>query len=480
MRRHRSRVTNFAAGLIAIVLIAAVCYLVFGGALPFSGSPFKLKAVFTTETQLHIPSPVRIAGVDVGQVVSVQRVAGSPTAGVVTMDIDPNGLPIHADATAEIRPRLFLEGNFYVDLHPGSPSAPVLASGGTLPSGNTAGPVQLDRVLSALNTSARANLQTVLEGLGGALDTVGTPAENATQDPSTRSLTGGQALNESLKYSANALQRSSMVNQALLGTQPHDLSGVVVGNQRIFSALASKSAALRSLVTTFNATMAAFAARQQDLSRTIALLPPLLRNTNATLGPLNASFGPTTAFANALEPSIRQLGPTIDAGLPWLAQSKLLLSKNELGGLLTNLTPAVQETASSISSTKSFVGSANELAKCFINVTIPTGDEVIQDPPSTAGLPAYQELFQSAVGLAGASGNLDGNGRYLRSTVGGGSELVQTSVVKGLGPLFGNQVLTPLGTRPAYPGQAPPIKRSIPCFKNHAPNLNAAKTGGTP
>ena len=37
------------------------------------------------------------------------------------MDINKNGLPIHADATAEIRPRIFLEGNFYVDLLPGTP-----------------------------------------------------------------------------------------------------------------------------------------------------------------------------------------------------------------------------------------------------------------------------------------------------------------------------------------------------------------------
>ena len=129
MRRHRHRVSNVAAGLIAVVVIGVACYLVFGGSLPFSGSPFVLKAMFTTQTQLHIPSPVRIAGVDVGQVVSVQRVSGSSDAAVVTMDINKNGLPIHADATAKIRPRLFLEGNFYVDLHPGTPSAPIAVVG---------------------------------------------------------------------------------------------------------------------------------------------------------------------------------------------------------------------------------------------------------------------------------------------------------------------------------------------------------------
>ena len=54
MRRRRSRISNFVAGLLGTLVIAGACYLVFGGALPFSGSPFELKAVFTTETQLHL------------------------------------------------------------------------------------------------------------------------------------------------------------------------------------------------------------------------------------------------------------------------------------------------------------------------------------------------------------------------------------------------------------------------------------------
>src|SRR5207248_9799790 len=158
----------------------------------FSGSSFVLRAVFTTETQLHIPSPVRIAGVDVGQVVSVRRSTGSSQAAVVTMHIDRSGLPIHADATINIRPRIFLEGNFYADLYPGSPSAPDLRSGSTLPAPNTSGPVQLDRVLAALDSDARTNLQTLLQGLGSALNAPPSAAQDQSQDPSVRGLTGGQ------------------------------------------------------------------------------------------------------------------------------------------------------------------------------------------------------------------------------------------------------------------------------------------------
>ena len=63
IRRQKPRVSNLQAAIVGIVVIAFACYLVFGGGLPFSGSAFELKAVFTANTDLHIPSPVRIAGV---------------------------------------------------------------------------------------------------------------------------------------------------------------------------------------------------------------------------------------------------------------------------------------------------------------------------------------------------------------------------------------------------------------------------------
>jgi phospholipid/cholesterol/gamma-HCH transport system substrate-binding protein len=480
MRRHRSRVSNAMAGVIAAVVILAVCYLVFGGSLPFQGSGYVLKAAFTVETQLHLGSPVRVAGVNVGTVTGVNRLSGSSTAAVATMTIEPSALPIHADATADIRPRLFLEGNFYIDLHPGTPEAPTIASGATLPAAQTSGPVQLDRVLSALNSNARANLQTLLQGLGESFNGRPTAAQDATQDPSVRGLTAGQALNGSLKYAAGAFKASTIVNAALLGQQPHDLSGVVAGNAHLFAALASSQSRLADLVTTFDATMGALAARQQDLSTTISLLPPLLRSADSALGPLQASFGPTREFARELTPSVKQLDPTIGAGLPWLAQSTALLSPSELGGLLSSLTPAVQGTTSTLISSRSLLSGSDALARCFVHTVIPTGNESIQDPPVTTGLQVYQELFQSAAGLAGTAQNLDGNGRYVRAATGGGSDRVVSGSLTGSGPLYGNAVLPPLGTRPAYPGHAPALSRAIPCFRSSAPNLNAAKTGVGP
>ena len=55
-----------------------------------------------------------------------------------------------------------------------------------------------------------------------------------------------------------------------------------------------------------------------------------------------------------------------------------------------------------------------------------------------------------------------------------------TPSIPGNGPLFGNAVLPLLGTRPAFPGKAPPLPQDVPCFRNAAPNLNSATTGAGP
>ena len=480
MRRHTPRVSNLQAAIAAAALILLVTYLIFGGPVPFTSSGFVLRAVFTANTELHIPSPVRIAGVDVGEVTSVRPLKGSTTAGVVTMHIESSGLPIHSDATAQIRSRIFLEGNFYVDLHPGSPEAPILHSGATLPAANTSGPVQLDRILSALNTPARSSLQRLVRGLGSALNGPPSSAQDAAQAPSVRGLTGAQALNHALSYSAQAFTASAIVNQALLGERPHDLSGVVSGSAEVLRGLSQSPSQLSGLVDSFQRTMATLASRQQQLSASIATLPGLLRSADGADEALDASFAPTQAFARQILPGLHQLAPTIRVALPWLDQLSALLSKPELGGLLTQLAPAVQHTASALHATVGLLDRSDELARCLVQDVVPTGNQVISDPPVGTGEKVYQELFQSAVGLAGAAQNFDGNGRYMRASVAGGSTLVQTPSLPTNGPLFGNAVLAPLGTRPAFAAKAPPLRSNVPCYRNAVPDLNSAATGAGP
>src|SRR5215204_764690 len=211
---HNRRLSNFQIGLIAIVLTVIGFYLAFTKSIPFvSGGGYELKAVVGDAQNIRAKSPVRISGVQVGQVTGVQHLTDAngngEDAAVVTMRLQDKALPIHQDATLQLRPRLFLEGNLFVDLHPGSPGAPELDSGSVVPQNQTSTSVQFDQILTSLQAPVRENLQIFLKEFGGALATHG----------------GAEGLQETYRTSPAAFEFTSQVNQALLGTQPGDLAG---------------------------------------------------------------------------------------------------------------------------------------------------------------------------------------------------------------------------------------------------------------
>jgi phospholipid/cholesterol/gamma-HCH transport system substrate-binding protein len=157
------RRSNTFIGLVALAVVAVVLFFGWTKSIPFR-SHYEVKAAFTSSNNLRSGSPVRIAGVEVGKVTEVEKARGE--GAVVTMRIEDEGRPVHADATAKIRPRIFLEGNFFVDLTAGSPSAPELKDGATIPVQQTATPVQLDEVLTSLQSDTREDLKVLLREYG--------------------------------------------------------------------------------------------------------------------------------------------------------------------------------------------------------------------------------------------------------------------------------------------------------------------------
>ncbi|MEX1142616.1 MAG: MlaD family protein [Thermoleophilaceae bacterium] len=478
MRSWRAGLTPVAAGLVAVAVIAIGAYLAFFG-VPFRGG-YELQAVFDDASNVGSRTPVRIAGVDVGRVTGVEAAEEGSTASVVTMEIDDEGLPIHADARIKVRSRIFLEGNFFLDLQPGSPGADELDSGEVIPPAQTAGTVQLDEVLGAIRSDARRDLQTLVRGWGEALSGAPEPGEDADQDPAVRGETAAQSGNDSLEYAPGALRGISVVNQALLGTEPHDLSKLIAGGQKVAAALESRERQLQDLIVNLDVVTGALAAEQGSLRATIASLPPLLDAANPALDSLNRAFPPTRAFAREILPGVRETASTIDAAFPWIRQTRRLVSPAELQGLVGDLQPGVSDLARATDGMVALLPQIDLVSRCLLDVVLPTGDVVIEDPPLTTGVPNYRELFQAMVGLSGESQNFDGNGSYTRFQPGGGAHTVSTGPLPGQGPLFGNAVAPPLGTRPARPPRRPPYNREAPCYRQTPPDLNSARTGAGP
>ena len=130
-RKDRTGASPFVVGLVLLVVACIGVFLGFTKHIPFTHG-FRVNAVFQSANSIRKNSPVRIAGVNVGKVTKIEGKPGSDAA-VVTMEITGKGLPIHKDAVMKIRPRIFLEGNFFVDVSPGTPSAPTIDDGDTIP-----------------------------------------------------------------------------------------------------------------------------------------------------------------------------------------------------------------------------------------------------------------------------------------------------------------------------------------------------------
>jgi phospholipid/cholesterol/gamma-HCH transport system substrate-binding protein len=472
--RFSWRPSNSLIAIVFILIFTIGPYLAFTKHVPFTSYGYELHATFSNSANIATNSPVRIAGVDVGKVISTSRDGDNTT---VTFTVDGSGRPIHDDAFAAIRPRIFLEGNFFVELDPGSPSAAEMGSGDTIPVSRTSTAVQIDEVLSALQSPVRADLSRLLEGYGTALTHKPTAEEDETQLPEVKGKSGSEALNGALRYGGDAGRYSSQVADALLGTEKRDLERLVSGAGRAFGAFASSQRDLQGLIDNFNVFTGALANQSTNLSTTIRLLDPTLRVTHASLVSLNRTLPPLRTYAIELEPAVEELPGLISSSKPFLAQVRPLLSAREAGGvarLLRESTPALAGAA--LVSKRTTVPAINQLSVCTTKVMVPTMDQTINDRFSTGG-PNYREFLYNLVNFAGMAQNFDGNGPYARAQVGGGPVLVGEPNPKGNQDTlsdainYAHTIENPLGTQPQLGGK-PPLKPDVRCYTNSPPDVN--------
>jgi virulence factor Mce-like protein len=440
----------FRAGVIAIVLIALLSYFGFTKANPFA-HPFVLHAVFDNVNNLKPNSPVRIAGVDVGKVTKVDAVTKGEGAARVTMEIKKKGLPIHSDAHVKVRTRIFLEGNFFVDLQPGSPSAPKMKDGGTIPIEHTAAPVQFGQLLTALQSDTREDLKVFLreysKGLAGK---------------------GARGFNESIPYWKPAYRDSALANDATLGEQPdQDLQRVLRGQQRTFAALDADEGALRGLVTNFNITAAAFASQDQALSASVPALRDTLRAAQPALASVNGALPSLRRFALDALPAARSSDPTLSAALPFIRQARLLMRRSELRGLAAELRRQVPNLVALNTTSIPVLTQARALSACTNNVLIPfirSPVPNVNGPDGSHGNTNQQVRYQiqrDFPGLAGESRLSDGNNQPFHTSAAPAPVGVQPAPPP----------LTTIDGKPQF--RMPSRRPDIPCETQQPPNLNA-------
>jgi phospholipid/cholesterol/gamma-HCH transport system substrate-binding protein len=453
-RRRRNGISTVTVGLVALVVTVIAVYLGFTKSIPFRPH-YEIKAAFKSANNIRKASPVRIAGVEVGKVVSVTRASKGANGTIVTMRINDNGRPLHPDAQFKIRPRIFLEGNFFVDVSPGTAGKEV-ANGHLFPVNQTATPVQLDQILTALQTDSREDLKTLLREYAAGLKG-----------------RGAKGFNASIKYWKPAYRDSAIVSEALLGEKEHDLSGYIDSGGAVADALDRNPEQLKALITNFRQTAGAFARENTNLESAIAELPRTLRAAAPALDALNRSFPGLRGFARDLDPGVRSSGPTIDVALPLLHQLRGLVSKPELRGLTSDLRPTIPSLASFTQQAVPLNQQIRESASCQNEVILPWSHDTLKDDKFPATGQVYTELPKPFPGLAGESRSGDANGQWFRILATGGTNLVQFSP-----GVFGTTALPLLGVNPPKPTARPPLRNDVPCETQQTPDLRS--TAGAP
>jgi phospholipid/cholesterol/gamma-HCH transport system substrate-binding protein len=475
---NRTNPVRFAIVFLLVIVIAV--YFGFTKHIPFKHN-FRLNAQFATAVNIKGKSPVRIAGVNVGKVTSIKRQGSTALVG---MEIESRGLPIHSDATVKIRPRIFLEGNWFVELQPGSPSAKTLSAGSTLPITQSSDPVQLDQVLDALNTETRANLQNFLIGYGDGLTRKPTAADNAEQDPDVRGIDAAQALNKAYQRGPSSLRGAAVINQAITGTEPHDLSKLILSIGKVSAALNVHEQQLGELIGNFNTFFHSFAAQAPSVRSLVAILPSSLLTIDSGLRELDAAFPSTRTFATDILPGVKNTPETVRATLPWIEQVQASLAPSELGGVAKGLLAATPQLAKLTDEQTPFYKQTELFNKCLTKVFYPAGNAKLQDGAATSGVEDYKEFWYGLTGLAGIGQSFDGNGTFTHFLLGSGGPTIRsapTSIqgtnLKGL-KLLAHASLPPKGTRPAFPATEPPYKPLVPCYTQAVPDFNGPLAQG--
>jgi phospholipid/cholesterol/gamma-HCH transport system substrate-binding protein len=318
VRAIRAHAPAFAALLGLIVVAGVVSLFILDQQrvrFPWEKATFELQAEFSTAQAVVAGQgqTVRVSGVRIGDVGDVKLKDGKA---VVTMQIDPQyRRMIHTDATALLRPRTGLK-DMFVDLRPGSDEAPLAEPGWTLPISATAPDVNLDEVLSMLDSDTRDYLRMLISDAGRGLEGRGPDLREVFRrfEPTHRDL--------------------ARVNTAV-ATRRQNLRRLITSLDRLNGELASKGKDLTGLVASSQAVLHQFAGEQANVSTAVQELPAALRQTTDTLGRVQR-------FAEVLRPTAEHLVPAAKA-LPAANAAVIPLAKEGTPLLRDDIRPFVRE-----------------------------------------------------------------------------------------------------------------------------------------
>ncbi|MFZ1155908.1 MAG: MlaD family protein [Solirubrobacteraceae bacterium] len=293
------------------------------GWVPVLGKSYvTLKADFRT-AQAITPGQgqsVTIAGAKIGEIASVQSNEGDA---LVTMNITPKYAHyIYRNATMLLRPKTGLK-DMTVEVDPGTPKAGRVTSGYVIPQSQTAPDVNFEEFLASFDAETRGYLQELLAGAGQGLK--------------------GNSANLSATFKRfDPISLYARRITAQLQLRHKNIEHAIHNFQLFVSALGDKDTEVSQAIDASNAVFQTFAEQDQNVQKTLHLLPGALTKTKSGLGKLataSAVIGPTLT---KLEPFAKALAPAQEASRSLFKVSTPII-KNQIRPFARQILPVVNQ-----------------------------------------------------------------------------------------------------------------------------------------
>jgi phospholipid/cholesterol/gamma-HCH transport system substrate-binding protein len=300
-----------------LLLLVALVVLVLGtGASGGDGGTYKVRAIFDSASFLVPGEDVKVAGVKIGAIESLDVTKQNKAAIVLRID-DPAYRDFKQDAFCTIRLQSLI-GEKFVACIPTQPKsgnsepAPALRKiehgdgkgQYLLPVANTSAPVDLDMLNNIMRLPERERFAIIINELGVGL------AGN------------GEELNRVIRRADPALYQLDRV-LAILASENRVLADLARDSDAALAPVARQSESISEFIDKAGATAAATAARGDDIERNFERFPAFLTELRPYMRQVDAfatAGTPVMTDLRAAAPSIntvfRQLGPFTQAALP--------------------------------------------------------------------------------------------------------------------------------------------------------------------
>jgi len=269
------RILTMVAFALSCFGILIFLWLNFGGSVPLRPEGYRITVNFPEATQLANEADVRISGVRVGRVKSVEPDERSGLT-AAELEIEARYAPLPKDTRAILRQKSLL-GETYVELSPGTttndaaaqsagdkdPDGAEIEDGGRLRDGQVSETVELDEILRTFDPETRRRFSVWLDQQGRAVED------------------GGASINASLATLTPFAEETDDVLD-VLRAQSTATRGFIRDTGVVFGALTERQGQLRDLIVNSNRLWETLAQRDAELADTFRVLPTFLREGRTT------------------------------------------------------------------------------------------------------------------------------------------------------------------------------------------------------